>query len=233
MKLQVLLVVAAALASAQALKPPTISDRDEVRIGEVLARQFIAEEGMAPTPQITKIDQYLQSVGERVAAHAPRRLPYRFHFDPTPNFKSAVGLPGGQVFVGGGILAYIDSEDQLAAVLGHEIEHIALNQCRERLEKIMLEQHLSASDASKLKVDDFLPGYGHDKEFAADREGVKLASEAGYSGNAAVRLLQTYIILGQQMPNTQSEAKLNLEQRIGQIQGLHLPKTKEKPLAVP
>lgn len=233
MKLRIFLLIAAAVAQIQAGNRPTLSDSDEVRIGEILAQQFIAEEGMAPTPQIKKIDEYLQRVGDRVAAHAPRKLPYRFHFDPTPNFKSAVGLPGGQVFVGGGILAYIDSEDQLAAVLGHEIEHIALNQCRNRLEKIMLEQHLSISDAGKLKVDDFLPGYGHDNEFAADREGVKLASEAGYSGEAAVRLLQTYLILGQQMPNTQSEAKRNLEQRIEQIQALHLPKINETALAVP
>jgi predicted Zn-dependent protease len=233
MKLGLFLLIAAVVAPTRALDRPAVSDVDEVRIGEILAQQFTAEEGMAPTPQITKIDEYLQSVGNRVAAHAPRKLPYRFHFDPTPNFKSAVGLPGGQVFVGGGILAYIDSEDQLAAVLGHEIEHIALNQCHERLEKIMLEQHLSVSDAGKLKVDDFLPGYGHDNEFAADREGVKLASAAGYSGEAAIRLLRTYIILGEQMPNTQSEAKRNLEQRIEQIKGLHLAKTKEKPLAVP
>jgi predicted Zn-dependent protease len=88
---------------------PAISDADEIRMGQILADDFIAQEGMEPTPQTKKLDEYLQSVGDRVAVHAQRKLPYRFRFDPSPSFRSAVGLPGGQVFVGSGILAYMDS----------------------------------------------------------------------------------------------------------------------------
>jgi predicted Zn-dependent protease len=84
--------------------PAAISDADEIRAGDVLAGKFEAANGLAPTPQISKIEAYLQKVGDRVAAQAQRRLPYQFHFDPDPAFKSAVALPGGQVFVGGGIL---------------------------------------------------------------------------------------------------------------------------------
>src|ERR1700690_3403097 len=127
----------------------TLIDADEVCVGQILAEQFAQEEEMAPTPQSKKIGQYLQTVGDRVAAHAQRKLPYQFHFDPSPGFKSAVGLPGGQIFVGAGILAYIDTEDQLAAVLGHEVEHVALNQCRDRLIKVLTEQHLSPQEAGQ------------------------------------------------------------------------------------
>ncbi len=195
----------------------SLTDAEEVQIGQALARGFEQEEGMLPTPQTKKIDEYLQSVGEKVAAHAQRKLPYRFHFDPSPSFRSAVGLPGGQIYVGAGILAYMDSEDQLAAVLGHEIEHVALNQCRDRLIKVLAEQHLMIKDEDKLKVDPFLPGYGHDNEFAADREGILLAMKAGYSADAAIRLLRTFVILGEQMSNTQNEARANLEARMAQI----------------
>jgi Zn-dependent protease with chaperone function len=238
MKLLVVLLVSGLLHAQTSAAPVSLSDADEVLVGQALARDLEREEGMAPTPQTTKIDEYLQRVGDRVAAHAQRKLPYRFHFDPSPGFKSAVGLPGGQVFVGAGILAYIDTEDQLAAVLGHEVAHIALNQCRDRLLKVLSDQHFSAKDADKLKVDPFLPGYGHDNEFAADREGVKLAADAGYAPDAAIRLLQTYVILGEQMPNTPKEAKANLEARIAQIQSLSeaikLPKpVAETPLALP
>jgi predicted Zn-dependent protease len=217
---------------------PTISDTDEIRIGEILADDFIAQEGMEPTPQTRKLDEYLQSVGDRVAVHAQRKLPYRFRFDPSPSFRSAVGLPGGQVFVGSGILAYMDSEDQLAMVLGHEIEHIDLNQCRERLVKTLADEHLTPSAVTKLKVDPFLPGYGQEGELAADREGVKLAMQAGYAGEASIRLLQTYIILGDNMPNSPKEAKESLERRIAQIRTVisesKLPKPeKEKTLALP
>ena len=217
---------------------PTITDADEIRLGQVLADDFIAQEGMQPTPQTRKLDEYLQSIGDRVAAHAQRKIPYRFRFDPSPSFRSAVGLPGGQIFVGAGILAYMDSEDQLAMVLGHEVEHVDLNQCRERLTKVLAEQHLTPATSEKLKVDPFLPGYGREGELAADREGVKLAMEAGYSGEASIRLLQTYIILGNNMPNSPKEAQESLERRIAEIRSViaesKLPKPeKEKPLALP
>jgi hypothetical protein len=62
--------------------------------------------------------------------------------------------------------------------------------------------------------------------------------QAGYSAEAAIRLLQTYIILGEQMPNTPKEAKENLERRIAQIRAVtaesKLPKpVAEKPLSLP
>ncbi len=233
----ILLCLLATVASAQSPSAAaTISDADEIRAGKVLAAKFEAVKGLAPTPQITKIEAYLQEVGDRVAAHAQRQLPYRFHFDPDPTFKSAVALPGGQVFVGGGILSYMNTEDQLAAVLGHEIEHIALNQCRDRLLQEMAKKHIAAGEFEKLDLDPFMPGYGRDGEFAADREGVKLATEAGYSAKGAVRLLQMFLMQAQQMPHPPSEATSNLEARIAQIQPLvesqkHAPA--EKPLAMP
>jgi len=65
---------------------------------------------------------------------------------------------------------------------------------------------------------------------------VRLSMEAGYSGNAAVRLLETLVILGQQMPNTPSEARSNLEARVAQIRLIaqsQKPLPTEKPLALP
>ncbi len=235
-KLLLLLALTRVLLGQNSGTAVSITDAEEVRAGQILAEQFAQSEGMRPTPQTTKIDEYLQAVGDKVAAHAQRKLPYRFRFDPSPAFKSAVGLPGGQIFVGGGILAYMDTEDQLAIVLGHEIEHIALNQCHDRLSKILAEQHLSADKLQKLKVDDFLPGYGHDNELAADREGVKLAMQAGYSPKAAIRLLRMYVILGQQMPHTEVEAQKSLEERIRQLEPLSNQKdaqVSEKPLSLP
>jgi len=219
-------------------QPSAISDADEVRLGVILADDLISQEGMQPTPQTNKLDEYLQSVGDKVVAHAQRKIPYRFRFDPSPSFRSAVGLPGGQIFVGAGILAYMDSEDQLAMVLGHEIEHIDLNQCRERLARTLEEQHLTPSTATRLKVDPFLPGYGREGELAADREGVKLAMQAGYSAESAIRLLQTYIILGDNMPNSPKEAKESLERRIAQLRTViaesKFPRPeKERPLNLP
>jgi hypothetical protein len=96
------------------------------------------------------------------------------------------------------------------------------------------DQHLSPKNLKDLKVGDFLPGYGHDNELAADREGVKLATEVGYSASGAIRLLQTFMILADQMPNA-IEAKSSLEERIKQIQSLPdsiEPPSVETPLAL-
>jgi predicted Zn-dependent protease len=217
--------------------PPTLTDADEVRIGGLLAKQFAQEEGLQPTPQVTKIEEYLQKVGDTLASHATRKVRYRFHFDSDPGFKSAFALPGGEIFVGAGVLAMMDTEDQLAIVLGHEMEHVDLNQCRDRLLEELAKQRVTLETAEQLKVDPFLPGYGHVREFAADWYGVKLAAQAGYSPEGAVRLLNMYVILGQQMTHTPSEAEKNLKDRIAQIHKLiadeKLATPKEKDLALP
>ena len=235
--LAALLLSASVLHAQEATQSASMTDADEVRIGRNLAEQFVKMEGIRPTPQTKKIEVYLQYVGDRVATNALRRLPYLFRFDPDPKFKSSFALPGGEIFVGGGILAYIDSEDQLAAVLGHEVEHVALNHCRDRLAKVLSDGHLSAQKVGQLKVADFFPGYGHDSELAADREGVNLAMAAGYSSVGAIRLLQTFLILGEQTSKSPTEARSMLEERIMQIQSLAKegknPLSAERPLQLP
>ncbi len=217
---------------------PAISSAEEARIGRVLATQYEQLRGLAASPQGAKIEAYLQTVGGRVAAQAPGGLAYRFHFDPDPAFKSAVALPGGEIFVGGGLLALVDSEDELATVLAHEVEHVALGQCRSRLTKLLGEQHLSPDSAGDLNVAAFFGNYGHDGELAADREGVKLATAAGYSPQAAVRLLETFVFLAERAPATPKDATTMLEERIAQIRSVigqdRLPTPdQEKPLALP
>jgi predicted Zn-dependent protease len=217
---------------------PALSDADEVRIGHILAGKVATYRGLAPTPQTERIENYMQTVGNRVAANASRQLPYHFHFDPEPGFKSAFALPGGEIFVGGGILAFLDSEDQLAAILGHEIEHVALNQCHSRLLSVLTEQHLSSAEAEKLGVEKFFGSYGHDAELAADREGVKLAATAGYSPKSIVRLLETFLLLAERSPITPNDSKTTLQERINQIRSLierdKLPiPSSEKPLVLP
>ncbi len=216
-----LLLVSAQFVRAQQPAGTTaLSDSDEIRIGRVLAEKFEQAEGLAPTPQTMHIEAYLQTVGARVAANAQRKLPYEFHYDPNPTFRSALGLPGGQVFVGGGLLAFIDSEDQLALVLGHELEHVALNQCHDRLVKILADQHLSPADADKLNIADFITPYGHDNELLADRDGTILAVTSGYSAGAGVRLLQTFLLVANEVPHVPTDYEKSLRERIALMQAI-------------
>ncbi len=136
---------------------PALSVQDEMRAGDALFASFKKSQGFADTPQTLRLEQYLQQVGDKVAAHAGRKLPYKFHLDPHPAFRSAVAYPGGQVVVGGGVLALMGHEDELAVVLGHEIGHITLDQCATRLREAMQKHHLTAQQFDQLSIVDSAP----------------------------------------------------------------------------
>jgi len=190
--------------------------QDEIRAGDSLLASFQKSQGFGETPQTKAIEEYLQKVGDKVAQHAKRELHYKFHLDPHPGFRSAVAYPGGQIVVGGGVLALMTHEDELAVVLGHEIEHVDLNQVAERVITIMERDHLTPETFDKLSINDFGLPYGRDGELAADREGIKLAVAAGYSPHAAVELLEVFQFLTRDAKPAPRKDAPSLEERIQQ-----------------
>lgn len=215
-----------------------LSDRDEIRLGDALAVRYEKLRGLGHTRQTDSIESYLQEVGDKVAAGASRRLPYRFHFDPDPSFKSALSLPGGQVFVGGGLLSLMDREDELAVVLGHEIEHIVLGHCAGRILEEQAKRHLSSADLASIPVEVFFPTFAKDQELAADREGIRLAVQASYSPYGAIRLLEAVQRLDGPDAPSPDPRRLPLAERIGQVKDLIArehweDRTSERPLSLP
>jgi predicted Zn-dependent protease len=188
------ILLVAVYADSQATSKFPISDADEVRLGESAAPRFAELQGMAAAPgqQQKDIEAYLQKVGDKVAAHAARKMPWKFHLDPDPRFKSAVALPGGQVFVGGGILALMDREDELAIVIGHEIAHIDLGQVNQRIVEQLEKHHLTQAQMDKIPAEEWGANYGRERETACDQAGMKMAVAAGYSPYGAVRMLDVY-----------------------------------------
>ena len=158
-----------------------MSDADEIRIGDDLAVHYIATE-IPPGSSVTdlrSVEAYLQRIGQRTATHARRKLPWHFHYIPNKNFVNAFALPGGHIFIGEGLLNLMHSEDALSAVLGHEIEHVDLRHCAER---VQAEQQMkNFGDLFSLPVQVFLAGYSKEQELEADRDGITLAVDAGYS----------------------------------------------------
>src|SRR2546427_5911577 len=123
-----------------------MSEQDEVRVGNEIAKSYSAARTDKSDVEVTEIQAYVTQVGSHVAAHAHRKLPYTFHYIPEKYFVNAFALPGGHVYIGEGLLALMDSEDQLAAVLGHEIEHIDHYHCAERVQQehaLRSEEHTS------------------------------------------------------------------------------------------
>jgi len=172
-----------------------LSDREEIQIGDELARKALANfssRTRKTDPAVEEVETYLNQVGSRVAAHAHRKLPYRFHYIRSSDFINAFALPGGHVFVGAGMLDLMDSEDELADILGHEIEHIDHYHCAERVQLEARLRHLPLRGLIELPVQLFEVGYSKDQELEADREGTRLAVWASYSPLGAIRMFEAF-----------------------------------------
>lgn len=177
-----------------------LSDRQEARIGDALAQRYLSAMPRL-SPQSQLLQNYVASVGGRVAAHAHRKLNYRFHLIPDPHFINSFALPGGHVFIGLGLLRQMSAEDELAFVLGHEIEHIDHFHA---VERVQVEAQLHKLDLDALAALAQIPmslwqaGYSKDEEFEADREGLRIAAAAGYSPQGAIDMLTRILKLERQ-----------------------------------
>jgi predicted Zn-dependent protease len=169
-----------------------MSDEEEIRIGNQLAANYDPKDNSNKTPQHIEIENYLNQVGAPIVGRAHRKLPYRFHYLEDPTLINAFALPGGHVFVGEGLLALMDSEDELANVLGHELEHIDHYHCAERTQQEQALDKIPFGGIFSLPISVFQAGYSKDQELEADREGTRLAVQAGYSPSGAIRMFETF-----------------------------------------
>src|SRR5262249_38003265 len=111
---------------------------------------------------------------------------------------NAFALTGGHIYVGAGLLSMMDSEDELAAVIGHEIEHVDHYHCAERLQLEEALRKIPLGGLVGLPMERFEAGYSKDQEMEADREGTRLAAASGYSPNGAIRMFEAFDALHKQ-----------------------------------
>jgi beta-barrel assembly-enhancing protease len=171
-----------------------LSDEQEIAIGKELSARY-ATQTRKLTPEEEGLEKYVTRIGNMVALHAYRRLPYTFTVLPDHNMINAFSLPGGPVYVGEGMLDLMTSEDELANVLAHEVEHIDHYHCVERvqLEAKLKNLNLDVLGALlQIPLDFWEAGYHKDEEFEADREGILLAVRSGYSPYGAVDTFERF-----------------------------------------
>jgi predicted Zn-dependent protease len=97
------------------------SEQDELRLGSEVHRQVLAKFRMVQDPELVG---YVERVGQRVASVSKRpNLQFQF-FVVDDQSVNAFSIPGGFVYVNTGLLDMVQSEDELAAVLAHEIGHV-------------------------------------------------------------------------------------------------------------
>ena len=159
-------------------------------------------------PELT---QYVQHVGSKLAAVSDRPLPYQFVVlnNSVPN---AWALPGGKIAVNRGLLTELNSEAELAAVLGHEIVHAAAKHSAQQMSRGVLLQGAvlatavmeGGSDYGELAVGSAAVGaqllnstYGRSAELESDQYGMTYMSRAGYDPSGAITLQETFVRLSE------------------------------------
>jgi len=154
---------------------------------------------------------YVESVGHKLAAVSDVKLPYEFVVlnNSVPN---AWALPGGKIAINRGLLTELNSEAELAAVLGHEIVHAAARHSAQQMSRGMMTQGLvlattvAANDSgygdlaamgAGLAGQLTLSRYGRDAELESDKYGMRYMSKAGYDPQGAVTLQETFVRLSE------------------------------------
>lgn len=185
-----------------------VSEQEEISIGR---QQYLpAQQSQGGLYKVDdELTKYVTKVGNRLAAVSDRPLPYEFVVinDSTPN---AWALPGGKIAINRGLLLELESEAELAAVLGHEIVHAAARHGARSMERGMLLQGavmLTAIGTQDSAYANYIVGgasvgaqmisqkYGRNAELEADKYGIEYMARAGYDPAAAISLQEKFVAL--------------------------------------
>jgi len=179
-----------------------ISQEQEIALGVEAAPQFEAEFGGKVAND--SLQAYVRQVGQSVADVAERKMPYEFGLLDS-NVPNAFALPGGKVYITSGLMAAMTGERQLAAVLGHEVGHVAALHNVKGLQRQLGAQVLAelaaeaiggksgqaAEAAAKIVGGVINLRYSREDEYQADDLGIRYMTKASYSPWGMVELLTT------------------------------------------
>jgi len=148
-----------------------------------------------------RLQQYVNEIGQRIAAKSDRPdLTYTFTVLDSAEVN-AFADPGGYIYVYRGLLSYLNSEAELAAVLGHEIGHVTARHSAHRQAGAVaanvgatligiLTGNPGLMDVAGMAGGALVMGYSREQESEADQLGVKFIGRAGYEPTATVDALQ-------------------------------------------
>ncbi|MBU0689405.1 MAG: M48 family metalloprotease [Gammaproteobacteria bacterium] len=177
-----------------------MSEAQEINLGRQADADVRKQYKVYPNPAL---QAYVDRVGQNLATHSHRNnLRYRFTVLDSPEIN-AFALPGGYVYITRGIMAYLNSEAEMAAVLGHEIGHVtARHGVRQQsasqaanlsiqLASILVPElnNQAFHDVSNLLGGALLSGYGRDHELESDRLGAQYLARTEYDPQAMIRVV--------------------------------------------
>lgn len=185
-----------------------LSVDQEVALGLQAAPEMAAQYGGEDPHSDSR--QLVNEVGNSIVAHSDAgKSPYKFQFHVLADEQTvnAFALPGGQVFITRGLLVKLQSNAQLAGVLGHECGHVIERHSAQQIAKARLTQGLtgaaviasynphdytSRSSAAIVAIVGELINlkFSRNDELQADKWGVTLMSEAGYDPRAMLEVME-------------------------------------------
>ncbi|MCA1926294.1 MAG: M48 family metallopeptidase [Thiobacillus sp.] len=173
---------------------------EENRIGRQIAGNLLGAARLVPD---AALQRYVNEVGQWVAQHSGRpELSWRFGVLDSDAIN-AFAAPGGYIFVTRGLYRLLNSEAELAGVLGHEIAHVTQKHHLKLLKQSSLIGALGQAASNKVKDSDpaiqnligngaeiMARGLDKEAEFEADRIGMVYAARAGYDPWGLPNVLQ-------------------------------------------
>lgn len=179
-----------------------VSESQEIEIGRTSHKEIIEEFGYYDD---VPLQSYVSKTGQELASVSHRRN-LKFYFTVVDSHVvNAFALPGGYIYVTRGLLAELNSEAEMAGVIGHEIGHVTARHSARQITRATTYEILSTIIASidpKLvpvkRISDVTASliflkYSRDDEREADKLGMEYALNAGYDPKPMASFLETLL----------------------------------------
>ncbi len=179
------------------------TDREQ-QIGAAVAQELEKEFRMVDD---AALNQRVENITAKIAAVCDRKeLVYIGKVVEEKDLKggdplvNAVSLPGGYIYVFKGLLEYVKSDEQLAAVIAHEIGHITARHSIKRLQAsygnlaliiAAMQANAELAGGMAMTLETMMLAYSQDDEIQADNLGIKYMSAAGYDPKGMVAMLES------------------------------------------
>ncbi len=193
----------------------TMATEEEIAVGEKYAKVILNHSKISDNG---KFRDMVSSVGKKIAnvvnrEYHTQNYHWEFHLIERDNKANAFCLPGGKVFVYTGILAYIENDDELAVVMGHEIAHALARHGAEQKtskklasvgnkffgflinmnsETIPVEKVWQKKITKEFILEKFMLPHSRTHEYEADKIGLVLSSKAGYDPKASLKFWEKF-----------------------------------------
>ncbi len=170
----------------------------EINLGREVAKEIEKEYGVLDDPTLTK---RIEKIGQRLVEVCDRpNMPYTFKVLKEEKELNAIAAPGGFIYITHALVKALESDDEIAFVLGHEIGHVAGDHIRKRLSQLLVSSTLldlltyrsgeTVRAASQFVFLLYERGYSRNHERDADTRSLIYMERAGYNPMAALTALK-------------------------------------------